>query len=309
MLLLTGGTSFVGRAVIRKLADYDYAVRILLEPERSSPQLPRGVPVDVALAGGLDRRGVRAALVGVEQVIHLAELGFHRLQPDALAYEVEATRTLVEAAADAGVKRLFYLSTLGAERTSAFSFFASRGLAEEIISGSDLRYTILRSAIPYGKDDDFTCPLAWLMRRTPFFFPIPGDGSVKLQPIWVEDLATSIVWALEDEGTIRRTLEIGGPEYFSFEEIAAMVMRAAGIARANVHARPPYLRAAAWLLQRIAPGAPVSPVWLDYLASSRTTDLDSVPRLLGLNPSRMETKLDYLREGRMSGIRKMEGGV
>jgi len=137
--------------------------------------------------------------------------------------------------------------------------------------------------------------LAMLMAGSALIFPIPGDGSTVLQPLWVEDLATCIGWSLDEDETKGGTFDLGGPEYFTFRQVVTMVMRAASIMRIILPTRPPYLRGGAWLMERTLRYSPISTNWLDYLAVNRTTDLDTLPRLFGLAPTRMEDRLDHLR--------------
>ncbi|MEE8120487.1 MAG: NAD(P)H-binding protein [Anaerolineales bacterium] len=296
MLLVTGGTTFIGRAVLRNLSTYGYSIRTLLEPSIESPMLPPGVSVDVALSSLDDERGVRAAMVDVSAVVHLAGTGLDRSFDDPEIVDAEGTRVLVDAAEEAGVERFIYQSTLGADPASAYPQIRAKAIAENYIRNSSLHYTILRSAVLFGSDDRFTTSLAMLMAGSVLFFPIPGDGSTVLQPLWVEDLATCIGWSLDEEETKGGTFELGGPEYFTFRQVVTMVMRAASIMRIIIPTRPPYLRGVAWLMERTLRYSPTSTNFLDYLAVNRTTDLDTLPRLFGLAPTRMEDRLDYLRE-------------
>lgn len=296
MLLVTGGTTFIGRAVLRNLSTYGYSIRTLLEPSIESPMLPPGVSVDVALSSLDDERGVRAAMVDVSAVVHLAGTGLDRSFDDPEIVDAEGTRVLVDAAEEAGVERFIYQSTLGADPASAYPQIRAKAIAENYIRNSSLDYTILRSAVLFGSDDRFTTSLAMLMAGSVLFFPIPGDGSTVLQPLWVEDLATCIGWSLDEEETKGGTFELGGPEYFTFRQVVTMVMRAASIMRIIIPTRPPYLRGVAWLMERTLRYSPTSTNFLDYLAVNRTTDLDTLPRLFGLAPTRMEDRLDYLRE-------------
>lgn len=296
MLLVTGGTSFFGQSVLRRLTDYGHAVRTLLGPSRQSPNLPRGIPVDVTLASFADKRGIRASLVGVNIVIHLADVVRRGTTTDKLEADIEGTRTLAEASLDAGVERVIYVSQIGADRSSAYPEMRANALAEEHVRQSGVPYTILRSAAIFGREDHFTVPIAMMLAISPLFFPIPGDGSVLLQPLWVEDLATCITWTLEEPETIGETFEIGGPEFITFRQVVQMVMFASGHRRIIINARPPYLRIGAWLMHRLLPRPPVNPLWLDYLAVSRTSDLNTLPRVFGLQPSRMEGNLQHLKE-------------
>ena len=294
MILVTGGTGFVGRVLIRHLNEAGREVRVLVRPSPRSPNLPRGIPIETTVTSVMDSRGLRAAMVGVDTIYHL--IGAERLGAAAnlLESDIQGTQAVVEAAVDAGVKRFFYLSHLGADRASAYPVMKTKAIAEEFVRRSGMTYTIFRTALVYGPQDGFTTQLTGLLHGVPFVFLLPGDGRVTLQPLWVEDLATCLTWSLDDDLTHNQTFEIGGPEYISYLEIVHLLMDRTGIQRTILPTRPPYLRAITVFLDTVLPGLPASVFWLDYLASDRTCALDTLPRVFGLMPSRFSHRLDYL---------------
>lgn len=295
MILITGGTGFVGKALIRNLVEGGYAVRTLIRPSPRSPELPHGVPVDVAVSNLNDARSLRAAMVGVKVVYHLAGVERRGAYADLMAVDIQGTRLVTQAAADAGVERIFFLSHLGADRASAFPVLKAKAIAEEYIRRSQVDYTILRAAIIFGPNDGFTTGLARLLSTVPYIFFYPGDGRTLIQPLWIEDLVTCMTWALEDDRTRNQTYEIGGPEYFTFLQVTEMIMHSLGLQRRLVSMRPPYLRALTVVLEALFPGLPVSVYWLDYLAANRTCALDTIPRSFHLMPARLSQRLDHLQ--------------
>jgi NADH dehydrogenase len=296
MILVTGGTGFIGRALVRHLVELGYPVRTLIRPSPSSPRLPRSVAVDVAVSSLNDERGLRAAMVGVEVIYHLASGEWRGPRASLMDIDIQGTRAVVEAAEDAGVKRIFYISHLGADRASAYPVLKAKGIAEEFIRRSSLTYTILRSAIVYGPNDRFTSGLARILGSMPLFFLMPGNGRIVLQPLWVEDLVTCLVWALDDPETQNKMIDIGGPEYLTFQQIVQLVMQETGLKRTILHLPPPYLRGLTVMLESMIPNLPTSVYWLDYMAVNRTTALDTMPRTFNLMPARMSQRLAYLRE-------------
>jgi uncharacterized protein YbjT (DUF2867 family) len=293
-ILVTGGTGFIGQALVRHLADAGHKVRILLRASARSPRLPISLPVEVAISGLNDARGLRAAMVGVDVVYHLAGAEWRGAYASLMEIDIQGTQNIVAAAADARVRRLFFVSHLGADRASAYPVLKAKAIAEEYIRRSGVDFTIMRTAIVFGNNDGFTTGLAQLVSSIPGFFFVPGDGENLLQPLWVEDLATCLVWALDDERTFNQMFEIGGPEYLTFNQVIQTVIEKLKLRRRLVHLRQPYLRALTVFLETILPATPVSVYWLDYLATNRASTLDVIPRIFNLMPSRLSQRLAYL---------------
>lgn len=294
MILVTGATGFIGRALVRHLSQAGQQVRVLLRPSPQSPRIPKGVPVEVAVVSLNDERGVRAALRGVDEVYHLASASSQGRRGNLVTTDIEGTRNLANAGRDAGIQRLIYLSHIGADRASAFPVQKAKGIAEEHIRKSGVPHTIIRSSIVFGPEDGFTTTIAGLLRAVPFFFPIPSDGRSLIQPLWVEDLVTALVWTLENPETINQTYEVGGGEYFTVRQVLQTVMNVTHTHRMLVPLAPPYMRSLLVMLDSFVPNFSISTYWLDYAAVNRTCPVDNLPRTFGLMPARFAYRLDYL---------------
>jgi NADH dehydrogenase len=295
MILVTGGTGFIGHSLIRRLVDEGHDVRVLIRPSTKSPRLPRGVRVEAAISSLADERGLRAALVGVDTIYHLAGVNWLDIHADVRATEIEGTRNLLEMAQDAGAQRILYVSHLGADRASGYPVLKAKGIAEERIRQSGMPYTILRSAIVYGPNDHFTTVLAQLLAAAPGMMPMPGGGEALLQPLWVEDLVSCLTLSLEEEKAQDALIEVGGPEHLSLQEIVTMVMRGSGIEKPLVPTRPSYLRILNKVFSYLAPRFPTSNYWLDYLAAHRVCELDRITRVYGIMPARISQRLEHLQ--------------
>jgi NADH dehydrogenase len=295
-ILVTGGTGFIGQALVRHLTDAGHHVRVLIRASLQSPNLPLSLPVEVAISGLNDPRGLRAAMVGIDSVYHLAGAEWKGAYASLMEIDIQGTQNVVTAAADAKVRRLFFVSHLGADRASAYPVLKAKAIAEEYIRRSGIDYTILRTAIVFGRNDGFTTGIAQLLATVPRVFLVPGDGESLLQPLWVEDLATCMTWALADPRTYNQMFEIGGPEYLTFNQVVQTIINVLGVQRNLIHLRQPYLRAITVFLENLLPAMPVSVYWLDYLATNRASSLDAIPRLFNLMPSRLSQRLAYLED-------------
>jgi uncharacterized protein YbjT (DUF2867 family) len=294
MILVTGATGFIGRTLIRHLSEIGHPLRALIRPSPRTPRLPKGVPIEVAVVSLADVRGLRAALGDVETIFHLASAEGQGSRGNLLTADIQGTANLVEAAADAGVDRIVYLSHIGAARASGYPAFKAKGIAEEHIRHGKVPYTILRTSLVYGPEDHFTNNLARLIRSLPGVFPIPQGGRTVVQPVWVEDLVTCMIWSLQNEETVNKVYELGGSEFFTFQQIVETIL---GVTRRNrflVPLSPITLRALTVLFENTVPAFPISSFWLDYFAVNRTCAVDSMPRIFGLMPARFTYRLDYL---------------
>jgi len=296
MILVTGGTGFIGQALVRHLVEAGHRVRILIRPSKTSPRIPVGLPVEVAVASLKDQRGIRAAMVGVDTVYHIAGVERRGVEADLLDVEVQGTSNVINAAIQTGIDRFFFLSHLGADRASAYPLLKVKAIAEENIRRSGLDYSIFRTAIVFGPNDGFTTSLAQLICSIPFMFFVPGDGNVLIQPIWVEDLAVCLTWALDDDDTRNRTFDIGGPEFLSLVDVFKTIMKILDINRIIIPTSLPFLRIITVILEYLLPSSPVSVYWLDYLSTNRTCALDTLPRVFNLLPSRFSQRLGYLND-------------
>ena len=298
MILVTGGTGFIGQALVRQLVASGKPVRLLLRPSPDSPQLPRGVAVDVAVSSLKDERGLRSALKGVDVIFHFAGAERKGSRSDLEGIDVDGSRSLAAVARQAGVERIFFLSHLGADRSSAFPVLKAKAIAEHFILNSGVGFTIFRTAPVFGLGDQFTTGLAELLRLAPGVFLVPGDGHSLVQPIWIDDLVACLVVALEDASSNNQVFEVGGGEYLTFREILDLIMHNSGHRRLAVNLQPAYVRMFSLWLEQTFPRFPISIFWLDYLAADRTCPIDNLPRRFGVIPARFSQNLDYLRPGR-----------
>lgn len=297
MILITGATGFVGRAVVCRLAIEQREVRCLLRPSQREQRLATGIPFSTVSASMSDLPALRTAMQDVTAVVHLT--GEEDLDyGETLRSHVEDTANLITAAHEAGVRRFIYLSRLGADRASAYPLFRARGEAGGSVRESGLDYTILQVSVTYGPEDTFINVLVMLAKAIPFVLPIPDIGLSRFQPLWVVDLAECIVAALDRDDLIGQTVTLGGPEHFTFEQMVAQVLAAAGMRRRLVHVPMPLMQGVMTLFDALLPRNPTPFWWLDLLTVGSATELGAISRSFGFEPARFTQSLDYLRRKR-----------
>ena len=297
MILVTDASGLVGHALLHRLAAEKREARCILQPSRREQRLPTGILFGTVSASLSDLPALRTAMQDVTTVIHLsAEENPDQLRR--LPRHAEDTANLIAAAKEAGISRLIYLSRIGADRSSAYPLFRARGEAEAVVRQSGLDYTILRSAITYGRNDRFTTVITMAAKSIPFFLPVPSTEMSHFQPVWVADLITCVLDSIDRKDLFERTIPIGGPEHFTLEQMVVRILRAARVRRRLVTVGMPMMRRLVSFTEAILPHSPVPSIWLDVLAVGSTTDLVTIPRHFDFQPGRFEDHLDYLRERR-----------
>ncbi|MHC1772658.1 MAG: SDR family oxidoreductase [Flexilinea sp.] len=296
MILVTGGTGFVGQTLIRHLVSSGYPVRLLLNPSNDSPRIPKGIPVDVAIAGINDERNLRAAMKGVQTVFHLIGTEWKGINADYLDTDVKSAEMFSAVAVQMNVERFFYLSHIGADRSSAYALLKAKAMAEAVIRDSGIPYTIIRTAVIYGQGDHFTESFARYIKATHGMVLLPGHGDSRIQPVWIEDLVTCLLLCMDDKKTAFQTLLLGGMEILTIRECVEMMMLEMGKKQRILNVSPVWLRTIIVALEQWFANFPRMYFWMDYLAEDRITALDVLPRDFGLMPARMSQNLSYLRK-------------
>lgn len=294
MILITNATGFVGRAVVRRLAAEQTEMRCLLRPSRRVQRLPKGVTFSSVSASLDDLPALRTTMQDVTAILHLVGEDDPGQEPKLERY-AQHTANLIEAAHEAGVRRLVFLSRLGSDRASAYPIFRAIGEAEAVVRGSKMDYTILQSAVAYGPEDAFISLLAMLIKTIPFVLPVPEAGMARFQPLWVGDLVSCIVATLGRDDLIGQTVPLGGSEHFMLEQLVMQVLAALGVHRRLVHMTTPMARAVAGMFTALFPRVPAPSRWLDVLAVGSATELGVIPRHFGFEPTRFAQGLEYLR--------------
>jgi uncharacterized protein YbjT (DUF2867 family) len=294
MILITGGTGFIGRHLVARLMADGRRVRCLL-PEDKVKHLPWPSAPEIIVGNLLDEEVLFKATTGVHTIIHLQSAQWWGRTRDLERIELVGTRNLIAAARASRVGRIITVSQLGASPSSAYTLLRIKGMAEELIRTSGLAYTIIRSGVVFGPDDSFVNHIAMMLRASPFVFLMPGRGEVVLHPIYIDDLVEALARSLEAIDIVDSMVEIGGPEYLTLEDLLRTVMRVSGTYRALIPIPPYALRGAAGIYSRIFPRSLLTSQWLDILASNRAAPLGNAFNYFGIRPRRFEdTLLTYM---------------
>ncbi len=278
-ILVLGGTGFVGRSVCERLVERSGGgdARILVPSRRPQrAQHLRTLPtVEVLQADVHDEAVLRRLVAGCDAVINLVAI-LHGSEADFERTHVELPRKLVAACQAAGVRRVVHVSALGAAINAPSRYLRSKAAGEVVLETSGLDVTVLRPSVIFGEHDRFINLFATMQRVTPVV-PLAG-AAAQFQPVWVEDVASAIVAALDQPGSIGQTLECGGPTVYTLEQLVRFAGRCTGRERLVIALPEAVARLQAGLME-LLPGTP--------LMSRDNVDSMRVPNVLGDQRARL----------------------
>ena len=257
MILVTGGTGFVGGHVVHELRGRDLLVRCLVRDPRKAGKLSAW-GCELVQGDVTDRASLARAVAGADTVVHLVAIRqgkpeeFQRIM-------VEGTRSLLGAATEAGVRRFVHMSALGTtEQTKDLvPYYGAKWEMEQLVRANGIPHVIFRPSFIFGSDGGILPTFAKLAKLAPVT-PIVGSGKQRIQPIWADDAASYFGEAVQREDVTVRTYELGGPDVVSWNEFWERLKRALGVRRPTVHVPVALMRVSALVTERLPGNIPLT---------------------------------------------------
>lgn len=227
-----GGSGFIGRQIVKRLAQKDVVVRVAVrDPEAALFLKPMGDVGQIApiYADVRSEKSVAAAVEGVEIVVNAVSLGVQTRRNRFADVHVAGARRVARLAAAAGVRRLVHLSGLGSDPISDSAYIAARGRGEIAVREAFPSATLLKPSVVFGPGDYFFTTFAEMARLSPVL-PLFGGGTARVQPVYVGDVADAALKALEVPPPAGRpgtgaTYELGGPTVYTYRDLMELLLR------------------------------------------------------------------------------------
>jgi len=301
-----GGSGFLGRYVVKRLAAAGQVVRVAVrDPEAALFLKPMGaVGQIVPLYTDLARPDtVPRAVEAADIVINLVGILAEQRPGDFQRIHAAGAGAIARASAEAGVAHLIHVSAIGADPSSPSRYAASKAAGEEAVFGAFPGATIFRPSFVFGPEDRFFNRFGALAQFLPFMPVI--SGASRIQPVYVGDVADAAMEVLNRPEAAGRIYELGGPRIFTFRELLQYVLKETGRDRPLIAIPPALARLQAMIAERL-PGKPLTRDQLLMLARDNITS-EQAPGLtdLGVVPTPVEMVVpQYLARFRPGGGRR-----
>jgi NADH dehydrogenase len=257
LILVTGGTGFVGGHVVHELRGRDLPVRCLVRDTRKATKLT-GWGCELAEGDVTDEQSLRRAVAGVDTIVHLVAIR----QGPREQFQwimVDGTRDLLSAARDAGVGRFVHMSALGTseETRELVPYYWAKWENEQQVRSSGIPFVIFRPSFVFGPDGGILPTFVKLAKLAPVT-PIIGSGRQRIQPIWADDLARIFTEATQKEDVTGRLFELGGRDAVTWNEFWERLKRVLGLRRPSVHVPVGLMRINALVTERLPGDIPLT---------------------------------------------------
>ena len=293
-VLVLGGSGFIGRYIVNLLVGQGCRVLVPARRRDKAKHLILLPTCDVVDADIHDDATLARLTAGQDAVVNLVGI-LHGTAKDFERAHTRLAQRVIAACEAAGVDRLLHMSALGADENGPSEYQRSKGRAEAAVRASRLQWTVFKPSLVFGPEDHFLNLFAGLARWFPLL-PI-GGASAKLQPVWVEDVATAFAHALDTEATYRKVYELAGPQVYTLRELATYAARTAGHPRPVVALSDGMARLQARFME-LLPGEPL--LSRDNLDSLKRDNVASIQPFtpaaeLGVGQTPLEAETFYLQ--------------
>ncbi|MCC6276806.1 MAG: NAD-dependent epimerase/dehydratase family protein [Oligoflexia bacterium] len=292
-ILVTGGTGFIGNAIIS---------RILQEPELEACCLTRNpssgrakLPARVQLLkGDVTNKSSLPLMQSFDVIIHCVQFPNHPVQNPSRGYtyekyDAEGTENLIAHLKEQlhrGLKRFIYISGAGTAAGKSEPWFKAKWRAEEAIRKSGFPFVIVRPSWVYGPGDKSMSKFIAFAKLLPFM-PVLGDGQGRVSPLFVNDLSEIVFKCLRSPEVLNQTIEVGGPENLKMEDIQKQVLRCLGKSKPLWHQPIALLKPLSGMMAAVLPTPPLSPEALDFITMDAPVTNSSIINQLGIQLTKL----------------------
>lgn len=218
-----GGSGFVGSAIVQKLSTAGYDVKVLTRRRETSKHLILLPNVQVVECDIFNDAALAGQIHGQDAVINLVGILHASSQADFDKMHAKLPKRVADICCKQGVKRLLHMSALKADTNAKSAYLRSKAAGEAAVlaRADEVNVTVFRPSVIFGRGDQFLGLFASVVKLLPVV--AVAKPHARFQPIWVEDVAHVFVVALENVSTYGRSIDLGGPQVYTLQELISFV--------------------------------------------------------------------------------------
>ncbi len=230
IVTVVGGTGFIGRYVVKLLAERGYIIRVIARNINSALHLKTAGEVGqiVLVQGNLAKpETLRGKLDNSWAVVNLVGILFENSRQNFASLHSIGAEKLAQLARQAGAERFVHMSSLGVDKVVKSKYARTKSMGEKTVKAAFPEATILRPSVVFGAEDQFYNSFASMATTLPAL-PLIGGGMTRFQPVYVADVARAVLAAIENPEATGETYELGGPGIYTFREILTYICKTVG---------------------------------------------------------------------------------
>jgi uncharacterized protein YbjT (DUF2867 family) len=283
-VVVTGASGLVGTHACAMLAQNGWKVRAVARNMAKAAERLGHLKIEIRSGDIRNPDSMSDALRDAGALVHLAAIAIEKPGEHYSDTNTQATKILLDAARAQSVDRIVYMSQNGADSKSPYPFLESKGLAEDMVTSSSTKWTVLKPSVIFGPEDEFVNVLARLVKLSPLIYPLPGGGTARFQPIAVDDVASAILKSLESHNSIGRSYTLGGAVPLTLRQMTERILVAMNTSRKLVAVPVSALRPMIAVAQRLLPHPPVTTALIDLLEIDNVTPSNDLVTELRITP-------------------------
>jgi uncharacterized protein YbjT (DUF2867 family) len=302
MILITGGTGYVGTHTVHELHERGGRVRCVVRRGASGEKTAylRKLGLEIVEADLTDARQLESALDGVDTIAHLAGSIRPARGETPRMIHVDTTKSLLRAAQQRGIRRFVLLSSLGARQNGNTEYHRTKWVAEEAVRDSGIPFVIVRPTLIFGllvgtRESKLMSRMTQAILRGSTIRLVAGGQNI-IRPIFVGDVAHCLVEAILGNTATGIGVDLGGPEQMTFEQLIERLARHHGCAAKTrrVPFGPAFVLAK--LLERFVESPPFTSTEVRALREDNTCEIDKMKRTFHIEPVSLECGLSLAAE-------------
>lgn len=283
MILITGGTGFVGSHLIKQLIDEGQKVRCVVREGSKKIERIKGLGAEIVHGDVTDADSLTDACKDIDTIVHLVGIIQEEKGMTFQSIHVDGTRNLVNAAKKNNVRLFYYQSANGADKEGAVEYYRTKAEAEEIVKNSGLDYIIFRPSLIYGSGDEFVLRLKKIIHDAPII-PIIGSGESRLQPVFIDDLIACLIKAITASQLKNRTFCIAGPEQIRFKDVVNRIADAMQVNKPKIHFPVFFMKPAAMIMEAFLSKSPVTRDQIIMIQGDNICDIKEMKEVFDIEP-------------------------